>query len=135
MIPRTPAVNIDKNPANVTSPHPIGNGRVGISNESRANIAESDKRLLERLMSDTCMRGTRNNNSSDEFEKQKPWRIHTRRWRTVTWYRTASPASVSNFESCEFKKYTISYLDRLAVVHNTTQCDTHGRVLYVLCCL
>ena len=34
--------------------HPIGSGLVGMRRESRANIAESDSRLLDRLISETC---------------------------------------------------------------------------------
>ena len=37
----------------IWGPHPMGRGRVGMRSESLANIAESESRLLERLMSAT----------------------------------------------------------------------------------
>lgn len=42
------------NPAHVGVAYPMGSGRVGTSSVSLANMAESDSRLLVRLMSATC---------------------------------------------------------------------------------
>jgi hypothetical protein len=78
--------------------HPTGRGRVGIKRVSRANIAVSESRPLALFMSDTCWA------AASAPGQYKPGLGGSRRAGqyqppTVTWYRMASPASVSNLDT------------------------------------
>ena len=83
--------------------HPTGKGRVGMSSVSLANMAESARRPLARLMSDTCVCGGAAVECCGLQPRQAahPGCSHTViASLTVTLYLTASPANVSCLESC-----------------------------------
>ena len=91
--------------------HPTGSGFVGMSSVSLANMAESARKPLARLMSDTCVASEGRGGGAD-FEGQLPGWVRGREAAgraaggrhqgrlTVTLYLTARPASVSCLVSC-----------------------------------